>query len=315
VREGLQVHTFQTALPRIDGSTEVVDLQRGLEELVAGVAAAWPDRRAAPVRVLPGVAEFASLPAPGEDRVAGVPIGLSESLEPVSVDLTGPDSHLLVFGDAESGKTTLLRTFVRSLVIRHPPNRVQVLVVDYRRGLLGAVPEDHLLGYSGAESAAAIQVKQTAEALSARLPGPNLTVQELRARSWWRGPEIYVVVDDYDLVVGASGNPLAPLAGLLPQARDVGLHVVLARRSGGASRGILEPLLLRLRELGSTGVLLSGNPQEGVLVGDARPRPMPPGRGILVRRHDRNRIIQVAYSDPDEVVRGPKAEDHGTQSA
>ena len=50
------------------------------------------------------------------------------------------------------------------------------------------------------------------------------------------GPELYVVVDDYDLVVTPSGNPLQPLFNLLAQGRDVGLHVVLARRVLGARR-------------------------------------------------------------------------------
>ncbi len=38
-----------------------------------------------------------------------------------------------------------------------------------------------------------------------RLPGPDVTPQQLRDRSWWTGPELYVLVDDYDLV--ATGRP------------------------------------------------------------------------------------------------------------
>ena len=34
----------------------------------------------------------------------------------------------------------------------------------------------------------------------------NELQQQLRDRSWWSGPEIYVVVDDYDMV--AANNPL-----------------------------------------------------------------------------------------------------------
>ena len=44
------------------------------------------------------------------------------------------------------------------------------------------------------------------------MPGENVTQQQLRTRSWWSGPDIYLIIDDYDLVAGASGNPLAPLA-------------------------------------------------------------------------------------------------------
>ena len=40
------------------------------------------------------------------------------------------------------------------------------------------------------------------------------------------------MVDDYDLVAAGMENPLAPLVEYLAQARDVGLHVLLARRTG-----------------------------------------------------------------------------------
>jgi DNA segregation ATPase FtsK/SpoIIIE, S-DNA-T family len=56
-----------------------------------------------------------------------------------------------------------------------------------------------------------------------------------------------VVVDDYDLAASSSGNPLAPLAELLAQGRDLGLHLVLARRVGGMTRSSLDPVVGRLR--------------------------------------------------------------------
>jgi S-DNA-T family DNA segregation ATPase FtsK/SpoIIIE len=132
--------------------------------------------------------------------------------------------------------------------------------------------------------------------LTRRLPPADISIERLRARSWWHGPDVYVVADDYDLVATPSGNPLLALVPLLAQAKDVGLHVVVARRTGGASRGILEPLLLRLRELGTPGLLLSGDPQEGALLGSSRSAAQPPGRGLLVRRHERPMLVQVAFS-------------------
>src|SRR5260370_36793217 len=116
-----------------------------------------------------------------------------------------------------------------------------------------------MLAYAGAEPAAAAQVAEAAQVLTRRLPPADLAIDQLRARSWWQGPELYVLVDDYDLIAGASGNPLHPLLGLLAQARDVGLHIGIARRTGGAARGILEPIRLRLRDLGTPGLLLSAD--------------------------------------------------------
>jgi S-DNA-T family DNA segregation ATPase FtsK/SpoIIIE len=125
-----------------------------------------------------------------------------------------------------------------------------------------------------------------------------VTQRQLRTRSWWSGPELYVVIDDYDLVVGATGNPLAPLLDFVPHAKDLGLHVVLARRSGGAARAMFDPLLARLRDLGCMGLMMSTSPEEGILLGSVRPTPLPPGRATLITRAQPDQSIQVAWSDP-----------------
>jgi S-DNA-T family DNA segregation ATPase FtsK/SpoIIIE len=223
-----------------------------------------------------------------------VPIGIGEpKLDPVFVDLTRGDPHLLVFGDSESGKTNLLRAYVAGLTSQHSPDEVQILFVDYRRTLLGAAPDDYIVAYAGSQPAAIEAVGRLCGELQARLPGPQVSYAELRQRSWWSGPEYYLVIDDYDLVVSPSGNPLLPLLDLLAQARDVGLHLVVARRAGGASRALFEPVLQRLKELGCVGVLLSGDPQEGPLLGTLRPSPQPSGRGLLVQRQQRPVLVQV----------------------
>ena len=129
-------------------------------------------------------------------------------------------------------------------------------------------------------------------------PATNVTQQQLRARSWWSGPDIYLVIDDYDLAAGATGNPLAPLADFLPHAKDLGLHIVVARRSGGAARAMFDPVLARMRELGCMGLMMSAAPDEGVLIGSVRPSPLPPGRGTLITRRDVDQLVQVAWTDP-----------------
>jgi DNA segregation ATPase FtsK/SpoIIIE, S-DNA-T family len=289
---------FQAALPRVDGGVGTTDLPRAVEDLVGRVAGAWRGPAAPPVLVLPARVLFTDLPAPGAGGGRGVPVGIAEEgMAPAYLDLAGGDPHCLVFGDGESGKTTLLRAFLLGLTVRQPPARARVLLVDYRRTLLGTVPAAHLAGYAGGAAAAAEQVGELLRLLSGRLPPADLTVEELRGRSWWSGPEAFVVVDDYDLVAAGMENPLAPLAEHVAQARDVGLHVVLARRTGGASRALFEPLLMALRDLNTQGVLLNGDPQEGPLLGDHRPERLPPGRGLLVRRNQ-SVPVQVAWVPP-----------------
>jgi len=106
------------------------------------------------------------------------------------------------------------------------------------------------------------------------------------------------VVDDYDLVATAQGSPVQALQPLLAQARDVGLHLVVARRSGGASRALYEPVIQSLRDLAAPGLVLAGSPDEGPLIGNVRPSLAPPGRGRLVTRDRGVEVVQLAWRDP-----------------
>ena len=72
----------------------------------------------------------------------------------------------------------------------------------------------------------------------------------------------------------------------------------MARRSGGASRALYEPVIQTLRDLAMPGLLLSGSPDEGPLLGTLRPTPLPPGRGRLVTRDRGVETVQVAWSEP-----------------
>jgi S-DNA-T family DNA segregation ATPase FtsK/SpoIIIE len=227
---------------------------------------------------------------------AGVPIGISEQdLGPVYLDLAGGDPHFLVFGDVESGKSTLLRTFLSGLLARSTPEEAQVFLVDYRRSLLGLVPPEYLLAHCGSEEIARENLGSLAAALGRRLPGGDVPVDQLRSRSWWKSQaDVYIVIDDYDLVASSSGSPLQPFYPLLPQSRDLAFHLVIARSSGGALQGIGEPVLRRLRELRSPGLLMSGEPQEGVILGGHRLTPLPAGRGRLIRRREAATFVQVA---------------------
>ena len=286
---------FLSALPRIDGSESVEDLAEGVAGFVAAVATAWTGPRAPEVRMLPELLPADQLPKAGEFPEPGIAIGVDESsLSPVFLDLD-TDPHFLVFGDGESGKTALLRLLLRGITERYTPEQARIVIGDYRRSLLGQVTTPHLLEYAAAQPALASYLADIRDAMDRRIPGPGVTQQQLRDRSWWSGSELFLVIDDYDLVATASGNPLGLLIDVLPFARDIGLHIVLARRSGGAGRALYEPVLQRLKELGAQGIVLSGNRDEGALLGSVRPQPMPPGRGVLVTRRRGSFTVQTGW--------------------
>jgi S-DNA-T family DNA segregation ATPase FtsK/SpoIIIE len=169
------------------------------------------------------------------------------------------------------------------------------VLVDYRRSLLGDVPEEYLLGYLTSAAQATPMLADLASYLEGRIPGPDVTPEQLRRRSWWSGAEVFVVVDDYDLVATTQSSPVQVLQPLLAQGRDVGLHLALARRSGGASRALYEPVIQSLRDLAVPGLVLSGNADEGALVGGVRPAPAPAGRGRFVTRDGGVEVIQLAW--------------------
>jgi S-DNA-T family DNA segregation ATPase FtsK/SpoIIIE len=287
--------TAQLALARIDGAVEADTAPDGLDHLVGKTAAAWPGPPVAPIRMLPTLITRSSL---HQDNPGQAPIllGLNETeLGPVRLDLFRTDPHLLVFGEAESGKTNLARLIVAELTAVGSADEVVFAAFDLRRTLLDVIPERYLGAYAGTLPTAAGAASGVASELRKRLPPDDVTTSQLRERSWWSGPEIVVLVDDYDLLAPAGPGPLAPLLEFLPQARDVGLHLVVLRRSGGASRAVHEPVLQRMRELGATGLLLSGERQEGQLWPGAYLSAQPPGRGLLVRRGQLPRRIQLAY--------------------
>jgi S-DNA-T family DNA segregation ATPase FtsK/SpoIIIE len=264
------------------------------DDLISAIATAWTGSKAPPVRLLPQLVRYDELPHDGE-----LTIGLAQNdLAPVSVDFAA-DPHFLLFGDGESGKSSFLRGLATSIIRRYPAEQARLVILDYRRSLLGAFGEPHLIGYATGLAQATQLVGSVADYLRRRLPGPDLTPQQLRDRSWWTGPDCYLLVDDYDLVASGPSNPLLPLLDHLAQAHDIGLHLVLTRRTGGAGRALYEPVIQRLRELSTPGIVLSGDREEGILLGNVRPGPQPAGRGWLVTRRDGARLVQLGHLASD----------------
>jgi S-DNA-T family DNA segregation ATPase FtsK/SpoIIIE len=293
---------FQLALPRLDGQPSTDRLNEATGVAVEHITRRWSGRSAEPVRLLPTAVTIGDIVEAhgvgGDAADAGVLVGLAErGMAPWRFDLGGSEPHFMVFGDGESGKTTFLQTWLRGMTAAAAPQRAQVVLVDYRRTLLDVVPSSHLRAYAASEPAANDVIQAVVADVAARLPGADVTAAQLRARSWWDGPELYVVVDDYDLVVTPSGNPLSPLLPYLAQGRDVGLHVVLARRVAGAAKMMYEPVTARIREVSPNGLILAGERDEGPLLGTTRASPQPPGRGVLVTRRAQPTLVQVALTD------------------
>ncbi|MDX3116933.1 type VII secretion protein EccCa [Streptomyces scabiei] len=286
---------FMAAVPRIDGLTSDSDLSDATQALAAEAARHWQAPPAPEVRLLPREFPAGQLPSGGRFPRRGVAFALDENnLEPVYVDFE-QDPFFLVFGESESGKSNVLRLLIKQLTERYSGDECKLFVVDNRRSLLDATPSSHLAEYIPMSNAMDHHMAALADLMKRRTPTAEVTAQQLRDRSWWRGPTVYVVIDDYDLVATSSGNPLAGLTELLPFARDVGVRFIIARSTAGAGRASYETFMQRIKELGAQGVVLAGDPGEGDLLGGVRPRPMPAGRGVFVSRRRGKPLVQVGW--------------------
>ncbi|MFH8218423.1 type VII secretion protein EccCa [Streptomyces sp. NPDC018057] len=286
----------QVALPRTDGLGDRAELGAVLERTARTVRATWTGEVAQPVRVLPHLLEPHLLPGPAAEP-RRVPIGLDQTrLAPVPLDLFAHDQHLMIMGDSECGKTNLLKVVVEGLIERHGDDELVFGVFDPRRGLRGTVPEEYRGGYAYNAKLAGALAHGIAGELDKRLPDESADPADLEPGSWGAGPRIVILVDDYDVLTTAGQQPLAPFVPYIPSAVDIGLHFVLTRRVAGASRGLYEPLLQGLRESGSTALVMSGDRSEGQLFPGVYASQQPPGRGVLVRRGEPDRLIQTVYA-------------------
>ena len=170
------------------------------------------------MRLLPRLLRYADLPVPYAGEPTGIPVGINETqLAPVYLDF-GSEPHFLVFGDTEAGKSNVLRVLARQIVTRYTPDEARIIFADYRRSLLGSVETDHVIGYAASSAQLTELVAAVKASMDARLPGPNVTAEELRTRSWWSGPDLYLLVDDYEAATRPDDNLLRRL---LPSAASV----------------------------------------------------------------------------------------------
>ncbi len=297
-------HEMMIGLPRADEEQDPTTVSQGVAYTVKKireclVAGEGPKLRLLPERItgqeiLAQLPEQQILPRGGGDMI----LGLEESrLGPLLFN-TRSESHLYLFGDAKTGKTAFLRSIIQEITRLYSPSEAKIVALDMRRSLLGDIPEDYSLRYLTNHQEAIGELRDLAKFMRTRLPGSDVTAEQIRERTWWSGPEVWILVDDYDLVATTSGNPLMELIDLLPQAGDIGLHVIITRRMGGASRAAYEKVIQMMGDLAVTGILLSGNPKEGAIINGVKPRRAVPGRAQVIHRDLGVVAAQLTWTPP-----------------
>jgi type VII secretion protein EccCb len=310
----MEKHHLMIGVPRLDGVHSAHDLVPAISAAVQHIASLHTDE-APKVRVLPDRIYLKELdpnpPGPDSDYRARwtVPLGIRESDLSVAYSPMHTSPHLLIFGAPKSGKTRIAHAVSQAICARNSPSQVRFMLADYRSGLLDAVPESHLLA-AGAVNRNAASLDEAIKALAAnlqkRLPPPDLTTAQLRARSWWTGPDVVLLVDDWHMIVAAGGMmpPMAPLGPLLPAAADIGLHVVVTCQMSQAHRATMDKFVGAAFGAGSPTMFLSGEKTE-FPSSEFKLKRRPPGQALLVSPEGKE-VIQAAYVDPpDEEVLAP----------
>ncbi|GHF23834.1 type VII secretion protein EccC [Streptomyces fumanus] len=291
---------YLAALPRIDGVQGADGLAEGVADLVAAVAEGWTGPPAPPVRMLPTRLAARDLPPIAEDRRLRFPLGVEETELGTAWHDFSETPHLVTFGDNETGKTNVLRLMAGHIARTFTPAEARILVVDYRRRLVEAVPETHRLGHAVTQEQLRQHAAGIGRGLAERMPGADISPTRMRRADWWTGPRLFVLVDDYDLVAQSMQTPLEALLDHLPLGYEVGLHVIVARSAANAMRGQGDPLVRRMLEANTPGLLLSCPPSEGSVFG-VKPRVLPPGRALYVTRRRTTQIqtALVEHVDPE----------------
>ncbi|KEA66372.1 type VII secretion system ESX-5 FtsK/SpoIIIE family ATPase EccC5 [Mycobacterium tuberculosis] len=270
--------------------------------------------QAPPVRRLPArfgveqVQELASRDTRQGVGAGGIAWAISElDLAPVYLNFA-ENSHLMVTGRRECGRTTTLATIMSEIGRLYAPGAssapppapgrpsAQVWLVDPRRQLLTALGSDYVERFAYNLDGVVAMMGELAAALAGREPPPGLSAEELLSRSWWSGPEIFLIVDDIQQLPPGFDSPLHKAVPFVNRAADVGLHVIVTRTFGGWSSAGSDPMLRALHQANAPLLVMDADPDEGFIRGKMKGGPLPRGRGLLMAE-DTGVFVQVAATE------------------
>ncbi|MGF2952454.1 type VII secretion protein EccCb, partial [Mycobacterium sp. THU-M116] len=272
------LHTL-VARPALAGTPSNVFESDSIVEAVSRITSG----QAPPVRRLPatfGVQQVRELAARDTRQgvgAGGIAWGISElDLNPVYLNFA-ENSHLMVTGRRECGKTTTMATIMAEIGRLYAPGAssasatsqrsAQVWLVDPRRQLLTALGSDYVERFAYNLDGVQAIMGELAEVLAGREPPAGLSAEELLSRSWWSGPEIFLMVDDIQQLPTGFDSPLHKVVPWVTRAADVGLHVIVTRSFGGWSSAGSDPMLRALHQANAPLLVMDADPDEGFIRG------------------------------------------------
>jgi S-DNA-T family DNA segregation ATPase FtsK/SpoIIIE len=275
------------------------------------------------------------LEAPAFQRSRGVlPLALGEDLtgKPYVADLARMP-HLLIAGATGSGKSICINTLITSLIYKHPPNELRLLMIDPKMvelSMYGDLPhlrhpvvtDPHdaatvlkwavlemerrysLLSENGARSLVEFN-KRAQDGAPLRRVNPMGADDDPDRYVYKDGPLPYivVVVDELaDLMMTVQAEVERPLAQLAQKARAIGIHLIVAtqRPSVNVITGLIKAnfpcrIAFRVASKVDSRTILDQNGADALL-GNGDMLFLPPGQSDPVR-------IQGAYVSTEDTER------------
>jgi len=241
----------------------------------------------------------------------GVTVGAGSSAS-MYLDLQADGPHFLVAGTTGSGKSEFLRTLAAGLAASHPPERVNLLFIDFKGGSglgpltglphcvgmltdLGAAEMDRTLVSLRAEV-------RRREELLARAGVPDLAGYERSLPPGPAVPYLVIVIDEFRVLVDEAPAALAELMRIAAIGRSLGIHLVMAtqRPQGTVNADIRANVTTCIALRVQTG------PESMDVMGSGLAATIPiarPGRAFLVRGSQTPEEFQTATLAPGTTTR------------
>ncbi len=263
---------------------------------------------------------------------AALPVAIGKDLEgkPVVADLAKMP-HLLIAGATGSGKSVCVNTIVTSLVYRHTPQTLRLLMVDPKMvelSVYNTLPHlRHKVVTDNRDAAAVLkwavlEMQERYELLAAnacrnlqdfnKRVQDGVTLKESKKADVGLGPVEYkggilpyivVFIDEMaDLMMTVQSEVETPIAMLAQKARAIGIHMILAtqRPSVNVITGLIKAnfpsrIAFRVASQVDSRTIIDGAGAE-MLLGNGDMLFIPPGKSEPAR-------MQGAYISSDETER------------
>jgi S-DNA-T family DNA segregation ATPase FtsK/SpoIIIE len=242
----------------------------------------------------------------GAEAGLGVPVGAG-SRGILRIDLKADGPHFLVAGTTGSGKSEFLRTLAAGLAASHPPDRVNLLFIDFKGGSglgpLTGLP--HCVGMLTDLGAA--QVERTLvslraevrrrEELLARTNAPDLAAYESSPAAGPPVPYLVILVDEFRMLVDEAPGALSELMRIAAIGRSLGIHLIMAtQRPQGALNADI-----RANVTTCVALRVQSGPESFDIMGSGLAAFIPiarPGRAFLIRGAQAPEEFQTATLTP-----------------